>query len=110
MMTSQESQPSCCISSRDMGRNGATPKRAAQYLRYEVRSLATADIEQLQRNGVGVAPSRKEDSGHIYMCRRGARIAPGLTPANTIPEYSGNPRVGHPSAGRAWPGAGCAAV
>src|SRR5262245_31454931 len=58
MMMSQLSQPNCSISARDMGRNGAVPKRDAQYLRYDVRSLATADIGQLHGgNGVGVGRS-----------------------------------------------------
>jgi predicted transcriptional regulator len=33
MMTSQLSQPRVSISARDMGKNGAVPNRAAQYLR-----------------------------------------------------------------------------
>lgn len=42
-MTSHESQPSASISARDMGRNGATPKRLAQYLRYEKSGLAASE-------------------------------------------------------------------
>src|SRR6516225_1445579 len=40
MMTSQLSQPSSSISARDIGRNGARPKRAAQCLRKPVMSGA----------------------------------------------------------------------
>src|ERR1019366_2792376 len=38
---SQLSQPSSSISARDMGRNGAGPKRAAQNLRYEKMFLVS---------------------------------------------------------------------
>jgi hypothetical protein len=38
-MMSQESQPSLSISARDMGRNGAVPKRLAQYGRQENRAF-----------------------------------------------------------------------
>src|SRR5438105_13496188 len=40
MMMSQLSQPKASISARDMGRNGAVPKRSAQYRRYPVMSRA----------------------------------------------------------------------
>src|SRR5688572_13585819 len=39
-MMSQLSHPSASISARDIGRNGAGPKRAAQYLRWEKTSGA----------------------------------------------------------------------
>src|SRR6188508_1668101 len=55
MMTSQLSQPSSSISARDIGRNGAVPKREAQYLRYVLSSFgAAADIEQPHGKWVGV--------------------------------------------------------
>src|SRR3954453_14119804 len=74
MITSQLSQPNCSISTRDMGRNGAVPKRDAQCLRYDVRSLAAAaDIEQLLGNGVGAGRPR----GHIYKSVAGRTIRAG---------------------------------
>jgi hypothetical protein len=39
-MMSQLSQPSWSISSRDIGKNGAGPKQAAQYCGQEKRSLS----------------------------------------------------------------------
>src|SRR5882757_2155431 len=55
-MTSQLSQPSKSISARDMGKNGAVPKRAAQYRRYPVMSRAVCmvrrGLDQKQRKGI----------------------------------------------------------
>src|SRR5882757_4449357 len=45
-MTSQLSQPRRSISARDMGRNGAVPKRSAQYRRYPVMSRAVCMVRR----------------------------------------------------------------
>src|SRR2546423_1767564 len=44
MMMSQLSQPKASISARDMGKNGAVPKRSAQYRRYPVMSRAVCMV------------------------------------------------------------------
>ena len=50
---SQESQPSSSISARLIGRNGAVPKRWAQYLRYEKSGLKSGSDVSIGRDLYG---------------------------------------------------------
>src|SRR4029079_10295573 len=52
-MMSQESQPSSSISARLIGRNGAVPKRWAQYLRYEKSGLKSGSDVSIGRDLYG---------------------------------------------------------
>src|SRR3982074_3089541 len=81
-MTSQLSQPKTSISARDMGRNGAVPKRSAQWRRYPVMSSAVCmvrrGLDQKQRNRKAYLGGLREDvKGTRATPRQSGCAAPG---------------------------------